>query len=918
MAVLSTLRRLSRDDRRSWITCAFAATCLVILVLVPGVQPSASGASDSSLAGSQGIVTSLPSGSDPVTVAGRGAFANLQVTVNQTANLVNQAVSVSWTGATPTAQTSTDTHFEQNYLQIFQCWGTPDPTDPLYSVNPGPSPTQCEFGGESTTPTSSYPITTSGFEYTRVLAATNWSDYGNVDGCVDPSTKWDVEPFDAVDGTVVCQQDNGNYLANGQPFWLNPYFSFNTSNEIDFARTYPTPNGSGEGSQLFQVDTGLEAPGLGCGQSVEAVAGGGDEIPQCWLVIVPRGTPDDENPTGLNQSSVVTSPLSPDAWSNRIAIPLTFQPLGNSCGLGGNTQRIDGGELATAAVGSWQSTLCSSSSATSFDYTETGDNDARGNIVNPSYGSAGMSAFTEPISPAQVSAADPVVYAPITLSGVVVAFNIDRVPIADAADGYQPQPDEVPLQGTQVEHVYLTPRLVAKLLTESYPDELQDVPSTTTGYAWTMHNPLSLVTDPDFLQYNPEFSLLTSLQGVDSSTLVVEEPDSDAATELWDWVLSDPAAAAWLNGQPDPWGMNVNPLYSTNPSVNSSGAPFGSPVPDSYPKSDPYCLKTGDSVGTPPALAPPLCVQDWSPYALTMQAAAEDAAAANDGAKTELNPNGTVETPWSANGPQETGTQFILSVTDSASAAQYGLQTASLSRDGDDGSSPVFVEPNEQSLLAGEQAMVPSAVPDVLQPDLSTTASGAYPLPILTYTATTPESLSTSSRQAYSSFLQYAAGAGQVIGTNPGQLPLGYAPLPSALQKQTLSAAATILNPPSTATTTPPLIQSSSPVVVNAPKSNPPSESQILAPVSAAPSSVSVQVIVPADARTQSEPVASLGGVRWVIPIVLIVGLFAILVDAVIDPIERSRRKKSPKRRELALTPRPEPGAYSRAVFEPW
>ena len=52
-----------------------------------------------------------------------------------------------------------------------------------------------------------------------------------------------------------------------KPFWLNPYFRYGTSNEVDFARTYA----DGTGQQLFQVQTGLEAPGLGCGQSLQPV-----------------------------------------------------------------------------------------------------------------------------------------------------------------------------------------------------------------------------------------------------------------------------------------------------------------------------------------------------------------------------------------------------------------------------------------------------------------------------------------------------------------------------------------------------------------------------------------------------------------------------------------------------------------------
>jgi len=889
------------------LACGLAA----VIAFVPGVQPGAS-AQSTSLAGSQGIVAALPATSSVVTVSGRGAFSSLRITVNQTTNLVNQAISVSWTGSVPTAETPTDSYFEQNYLQMFECWGTPSASDPLTAVNPGPPPTQCEFGAQSLTPTSSYPISQAGFEYTRILAATTWSDYSPTpaDGaCIDPDTAWDVEPFDAVDGTVVCQQYDAKYLADDQPFWMNPDYSFNTTNEVDFARTYSTPGGGGEGTQLFQVDTGLEAPGLGCGQAVEPAATGGDVIPQCWLVVVPRGMPAQENPPGVDASTVESSPLTPEAWNNRIAIPLDFQPVGSSCSLQANTDRIDGGELALGAVSSWQPALCATADAPSFDYTETGDEAARENIISPSYGSASMSVFSEPISSSETDSSNPVVYAPLTLSGVVVAFNIDRVPISDAATGFEPDPDELPLQGTQVAHIYLTPRLVAKLLTESYPDELQDVPPSTPGYSWIADNPHSLVEDPDFLQYNPEFSELESLQGADSATLVVEEPDSDTTAALWNWVLSDPAAAAWLDGQPDPWGMKVDPYYSTNPAINPSGMAFGSPVPDSFPKSDPYCFSTGDTIGTPAQLVPPLCVQDWSPYAGSMQAAAQAAATANDGAKTVLNPQGTIETPWSADGPQETSTQFIMCVTDSASAAQYGLSTASLSRDGDDGSDPVFVTSDQQSILAGEQAMVESATPGVLQPDPASTAAGAYPLPMLTYAAATPNTLDSSSRQAYASFLQYAAGAGQVPGTNPGQLPAGYVPLPAALERQTVAAAATILNPPNLSTP----VRSSTPTPIET----------FTTPVSSAETpengSATGQQPTKLIAITGRTPAESPGTIRWTIPMILAVGLVLAAGDALFG------LKRRPRRRAASREPPPGPQAASTlddrpkpVVFEPW
>ncbi len=220
-------------------------------------------------------------------------------------------------------------------------------------------------------------------------------------------------------------------------------------------------------------------------------------------------------------------------------------------------------------------------------------------------------------------------------------------------------------------------------------------------------------------------------------------------------------------------------------------------VPNDYPKSDPYCYDTGEQViGPPSEPARPLCILDWSPYALTMQAAAASTGAANDGAKTTFSPTGTTDTAWTANGPQVPGTHFIISITDSASAARYGLQTASLSRAGDDVAQPTFVSPDAASLLAGEQSDVPSAVPGVLVPDPSTTAPGAYPLTLLSYAAVAPETLTPAERKLYADFIEYAIGDGQTSGVEPGQLPEGYVPLPGDLRLAALNATDTILNPP--------------------------------------------------------------------------------------------------------------------------
>ena len=895
------VRRSVTGPRRGLLgAAAGGAVGLIVFVTVPGFQPSA-GAAQPPAAGSQGVVTSLPTTSSAVTVSGTGAYAGLKVTVNQTQNLVDQAISLSWTGG---VQTTSANSFEDNYLQIFECWGDPQTAVPTGAVDPGPLPTQCQFGAEATS-SSAYPVGGPGSEYSRVLTQKSWSNYPPSCGlptaqsdptCTsvgwpDPSTGYVVAPFQAVDGTVVDQQADYNYNLNPfnpKPFWRNQYFRYGTSNEVDFARTYA----DGTGQQLFQVQTGLQAPGLGCGQQLQPLPGGGTKIPQCWLVVVPRGSAAQENPPGVNHPDVVTSPLTTAAWANRIAIPLQFNPVGSSCAVNAAATQIIGNEVASSAVASWQPALCSQPGSPSFSYIQNTDDQARQNLVSPTYGSAGMSVFSDPVDPTQVDPNNPVVYAPLSLSGISVAFNIQRVPAV--VNGVS-QPAESALAGTQVGNLYLTPRLMAKLLTQSYQAQLQNITALTpAGYAWARGNPVNLFTDPDFLQWNPEFSLLSTTQATDAGTALVEELSSDDATAVWKWILADPEAKAWMNCATN-CGMRVNPYYSTNPVINPSGVPFASPVPNNYPKSDPYCFQTGQQVtGPPSAPARPLCILDWSPYALTMQGAAQAAGAANNGAKTTINTNLTANTAWTANGPQVPGTHFIIAITDTASAARYGLQSAQLSRSGDDGPTRSFVAPDTAGLIAGEQSFTPSAASGVLQPNPSTTAPGAYPLTTLSYAATTPETLTPAERKLYTTFILFAISNGQTPGVQPGDLPPGYVPLPGALRLQAVQATNTILNPPAIPSTTAP--DSTSPAAPPGSTDTGAVSNSADAGTATAASDGSTASGGGTAARTVTPTVLGLvhtskltaGSIRFFLPLVLLIGIGAALGSLLMSRTRRA------------------------------
>lgn len=771
--------RTSAAHVRRGLLAVAAAVLAASLVTVP--------ASSADGPGGAGVDTALPLTDSALTISGRGAFSDLEVTVNQTEDLVNQAVSVTWKGGEPTIQTST--RFAGNFLQIFQCWGDPDGTVP---GNDGPPPEQCVQGASAGVPEGLGGGLLQGFTQSRIISRTGWDNHDEAAGVSDPRTSNVWLPFRAVDGEEigVHVDPDFNPAVQGGNFWLNPYFNIVTTNEMPAAATGP----DGTGAELIEVHTGIESSGLGCGQRVLITPGAEPAIPPCWLVVVPRGTAEAENVgtpfAGATTSEVMTSPVSPEAWKNRIAFPLQFNPVDSACSLADDDRRIVGTELVLPAVESWQSALCRNSDLPPYSYANVGDDSARLQLGNGAPGGPGMVIVSRPLDEASVAETNPVVYAPISLSGIVLGFTIERVPRTDAPRSAQD------LAGVRVAELNLTPRVVAKLLTQSYTGQVPvDEPP---DYEWMAANPQHLGEDADFLRFNPEFELLRFPTIRNFGGLILPAGNSDAAHQVWEWILADPEAKAWLDGAPDEWGMVVNPVYATTAEANANGLPFGDPVPSSFPKSDPYCFQGGPTGSSGDLLPPPLCGTDWLPYASGFRETARVTRSGEDGAKIVQNPFAlSSDRIWVRSTPTPLGTRAILSLTDSASAARYGIQTARLSRAGDNGDGRTFVAPDAEGLTAGVASMTPDGDAAFLEPDPAADVAAAYPLTALTYAATTPLTLDDRARSEYAAFLDHARGDGQVPGLELGRLPAGYAPLTEALRAQNASAAALLRDPSS-------------------------------------------------------------------------------------------------------------------------
>lgn len=669
-----------------------------------------------------------------VTVFGHDAFPGMKVTVSQTKNLVNQVVKVSWKGA---AETVSDSNYAADYLQIMQCWG---------DASTGPDPEQCQFGGSSALGAGAGSQGAGAYTNTRQL------NYGTLK---DPAQTL-PPPTPSGNSYVPFRSVTGDKTAPGN--W-NDFYDVSTSNEVPYARSGP----DGTGEVYFEVQTALEAPGLGCGEVPEGHTATTGR--SCWLVVVPRGESEVDGsaygsqPSGLLQSS----PLSATNWKQRIVVPMQFEAIGDFCPIGADERGTLGDEAVAEAVVRWQPTLCQNGSKTIYGYAQITDDTARAKLVS---GKPGMVFLNRPATGDQVPADQKPVYAPVTLSGLTFGYFIE------SRAGFGAPEDVKASNGTRLTSLNLTARLVAKLLSESYQDGNSRLADST------VNNPFNLAHDPEFLKYNPDYADLDF--GGSLGDALVAEPLSDATSALWSWVEQDPAAREFLDGTADNTGAHGDPTFSgmkVNPHYKSLHLPV-----NSFPKSDPFCQEFDTHPDNP------LCIQDKHPYATDMHAGARAVARGETLARTIW--DATTQPPaYKKDSPQPAGQRAVIAVTDTATAHRYGLVTAALQN-----AAGSFVAPTTESLLAAQKAMKPSGVAGVLENDPATKDAAAYPVPLLSYAATVPEKLGKKEGREYADLLRYAVGSGQRPGVSAGTLPDGYAPLPQALRSQTLQAASAIVS----------------------------------------------------------------------------------------------------------------------------
>ncbi len=775
---------IARPLLRSRITTPARATLagLAVVFLVASLLGAGAAVldADPAAAAEEGELTSSAvtlTNRDDALESDGAPFPDLEVTISQTEDLVSQGIRVSWAGGLLSERPSS-TVGGTNFLQIAQCWGE-DPENPGH-----PDRRTCQYGGSLSHgsyrdgTTEAEDVATEDLPYTHLSESFFAPTYtgipfvavnsaGEVDETKAPQDRV-LNNLTTVDGKTV-QKTGGEFVDLN----TNPFFTAFTTNEVKWAGT----GADGSGSVPFEVQTNMQSTALGCGAPVTQADGSLAGQP-CWLVIIPRGQGDS------GSSEINRSGLWWDAWEHHLAVKLDFKPLGVRCEIGAAERQIAGSELVASAIASWQPRLCQGEGGAPFVLREGNESDA---LLRAAGTSPSPLAFTSrPLDVEGIGGGtDPVAYAPVAISGLAISFSIDRQPHPVNAT-----PEEKARSGLPMTELKLTPRLIAKLLTSSYVDSLPDgAVKSHIGYNSFKEpgkNPRTILQDPEFRAINdPEWSNQIII-GASVADALVPSGRSDIAYRLWEYVLSDPAARTWLEGQPDESGMVVNPFYSTSASVNKTGAALTLPS-DEFPRADP--IEKPDETVTDPANGTGVInLITWRPYTHSFA----------DSAYHVLRGDGMLLGGWSPVPPpgkfgktvrELFGSQKVLGITTTPAAELYQTVTASLRNPAGE-----YVTPTRDSLAAAAAAMTPSSTqPKVMEysfaGDAAKGATTSYPLTMPVYAAINPRQTDVEVRAAYADLIRFAAQEGQQPGTDLGDLPPGYAPLPQSWVDQALAAA---------------------------------------------------------------------------------------------------------------------------------
>ena len=754
------------------------------------------------------------------------------VSVDVTTDLQNrERVLVSWTGAHPTGGRTADPYGEKGLGQeypvvILECRGVENPAQ----------------GEEQLSPETCWTTSRNERNGAQSSGEAVWAH----DRYADPERialggsvpDWPTD----VSGSPVCETDTAtfrNFLvpfraASGTVYWncFSPTTTTAPEQATDAAlpanEVFASTALDGTGQMLFEVRTDDVNASLGCSEDVA-----------CSLVVIPimgiscADSDKQCRKTGYWEPGTLRADLgegydfavssnfwwSESNWRNRFTVPLSFAPPPDVCNIFDDRPPVSfyGSYLLSQATLQWAPAYCLDRERFRFQHNRANEAQARRQVGTAD----AVAAF---VSDPMTNGSLDVAYAPTAVTGFGIGFVIDKAGNAG-----------------EVTSLRLTPRLVAKLLSESYPafndirnghcdisgdadvevlksadvpardaiapplpeggceirttaERTEKVDGTNAPVEYTtiaegvldlVDNPLSITTDPEFKALNPD---VPARGQVSEAVLLSLAQDSDVVRALTSWIAADPAASSFLAGNPDEHGMRVNGYYK------GISLPTGDwPLLDQYIYPIP---PSGDTCTRELGLSTPNLQRYASPVA-TLQMTSEallDAWPYSQVSGTRT----SVDYPCKWSRPRlGYGTRFMLSLVPIADADRLGLHVAEL-RTPSDGGGAQFHGPTDAAMASALSAFSQEAAGEVFTADYSAMPVDSYPGTMIVHTAalvdcpdnTTTDCLDTEEAADVAEFIRVAITEGQVKGRGNGQLPDGYLPVQPSGPTAALYAAA--------------------------------------------------------------------------------------------------------------------------------
>lgn len=732
---------------RELVALVLGLTLIAVMVATGDGRASAAGADDvGSFTKTKTVTREFVDGDQKELVDSRDVTVNVDHTLNLRGR---ERVKIDWSGARPSAGRAANPAGEKGMSQeypvvILQCRGQDDQSLP-----------ETQRLSQKTCWTSTVQQRSQSAVQRNAVwqhdAYASETDRGQVSG-VDPTAGCDVDPEFSTHATPFVAA-NGKTFAACSGSTMPPEAAVGAS--FPPAEVASFTNADGKGEANFEVRSATENESLGCNSSTP-----------CSIVVIPiMGLSCADTPaadpceatgsfrTGSNNFAnegvdAAVSPLywwSESNWRNRITVPLTFGLAPDACDVLDSRAptAFYGSELMSQAALQWSPAYCLRKDRFKFQLNRLGDDPAFALVENGQATAAFVSGTREK------ETAEKFGYAPTAVTGFAISYIVD-------------EPDNA----GERQELRLTPRLVAKLLTQSYLGS-----DLGRGHPGMANNPLSINNDPDFRALNP--GLDTGSREAGAALLSLSE-SSDVISSLTDYIAHDKEAMAFVNGAADPWGMVVNPSYRK---IKLPTAEF--PLLDSYvPTTNDECRQQNPGPYFSQLAAPVTTFRKIAEAVLdgwpNVQTKCERSSP-SDPYKT-----GRVDR-------QGVGSRFMLGVVSLGDAARFGLRTAALQTASSVSPKAAFDSPEGRTFVAPTDASLSAAASmakqrgtskafDLSQARLAKKAS-AYPGTMVVYTAAKTRGLDKGEAKKVASFIRISTSEGQVQGSGNGKLPAGYVPI---------------------------------------------------------------------------------------------------------------------------------------------